>query len=77
MREALGDKSAGWTVLALRVSGAIAEKKLSRDLEHDADSQGMLLMARAGYHPDNVFAMHHLLRLATGEQSKISTFFFL
>jgi len=27
--------------------------------------QGMLLMARAGYHPDNTFAMHHLLRMNT------------
>jgi Zn-dependent protease with chaperone function len=75
MRQRYGDKSAGWTVLALQVSGTIAEKKLSRDLEHDADSQGMLLMARAGYHPDYVFAMHHLMRLASGEQSKFGAFF--
>jgi predicted Zn-dependent protease len=75
MRSYYGDKSAGWTVLALRISGAIAEKKLSRDLEHDADAQGMLLMARAGYHPDYVFAMHHLLRINGGEQSKFGAFF--
>jgi hypothetical protein len=75
MRQRYGDKSAGWTVLALQVAGTIAEKKLSRDLEHDADSQGMLLMARAGYHPDYVFAMHHLMRLASGEQSKFGAFF--
>ena len=36
-------------LVGLRVAGGIAEKKLSRDLEHDADAQGMLLMARAGY----------------------------
>ena len=75
LRQAYGDKTAGWTVLALRATGAIAEKKLSRDLEHDADSQGMLLMARAGYHPDYVFAMHHLIRLNSGEQSKFGAFF--
>jgi hypothetical protein len=75
MRSYYGDKSAGWTVLALRISGAIAEKKLSRDLEHDADVQGMLLMARAGYHPDYVFAMHHLVRIDSGEQSKFGAFF--
>ncbi len=69
------DKNAAWAAMALSVAGPIAEKKLSRDLEHDADEQGMLLMARAGYHPDNVFALHHLLRLATGEQSKFGAFF--
>lgn len=75
LRQRYGDKNAGWSILALQVSGTIAEKKLSRDLEHDADSQGMLLMARAGYHPDYVFAMHHLMRLASGEQSKFGAFF--
>ena len=74
-RQILGDKSAGWVVLGLRVAGPIAEKKLSRSLEHEADVQGMLLMARAGYHPDYVFALHHLLRMETGEQSKFAAFF--
>jgi hypothetical protein len=76
MRARLGDKGAVWAALAVRVAGNLAEKKLSRDLEHDADVQGMLLMARAGYHPDNAFAMHHLLRMNTPERSKIGTFFF-
>lgn len=75
-RAQLGDKYAGWTALAVRVAGNLAEKKLSRDLESDADKQGMLLMVRAGYHPDYVFAMHHLLRINSGEQSKVGTFFF-
>jgi Peptidase family M48 len=75
-RSRLGDKHAIWVALGLQIAGNLAEKKLSRDLEHDADIQGMLLMARAGYHPDNVFALHHLLRMATGEQSKFGTFFF-
>ena len=75
MRAYYGDKSAGWAILGLRVGGALGEKKLSRNLEHDADTQGMLLMARAGYHPDYVFAMHHLLRIKTGEQSKFGAFF--
>jgi Zn-dependent protease with chaperone function len=76
LRAQLGDKYAGWTALAVRVAGKLAEKKLSRDLESDADKQGMLLMVRAGYHPDYVFAMHHLLRINSGEQSKVGTFFF-
>jgi hypothetical protein len=75
-RARLGDKGAGWTALAVRIAGNLAEKKLSRDLEHDADIQGMLLMARAGYHPDYAFAMHHLLRMNTQERSKVGTFFF-
>jgi Peptidase family M48/PDZ domain len=75
LRQRLGDKNAGWMVLGIRVAGKIAEQKLSRDLENDADKQGMLLMARAGYHPDFVFAMHHLLRASAGEQSKLGAFF--
>jgi hypothetical protein len=35
----------------------------------------MRLMAIAGYHPDCVFALHHLLRIQTGEQSKFAAFF--
>jgi hypothetical protein len=76
MRARLGDEGAGWTALAVQIAGNLAEKKLSRDLEHDADIQGMMLMARAGYHPDNAFAMHHLLRMNTTERSRIGTFFF-
>ena len=76
MRARLGDKGAVWAALAVRVAGNLAEKKLSRDLEHDADFQGMLLMARAGYHPDNTFAMHHLLRMNTPERSRVGTFLF-
>jgi hypothetical protein len=70
-----GDKSATWALLAFRVAAPIALKKLERDQEHEADAQGMLLMARAGYHPDNVFALHHLLLLHEGERSKFAAFF--
>jgi hypothetical protein len=70
-----GDKSAPWAVLTLRIAVPIAERKLSRNLEHDADVQGMKLMATAGYHPDSVFALHHLLRLNVGESSKFAAFF--
>ena len=74
-RAAAGDKSANWALLGVTIGSKIAEKKLSRDLEHDADITGMMLMARAGYHPDNVFAMHHLIRLRTGDESKFAAFF--
>lgn len=70
-----GDKSANWALIGFAASSRIALKKTERDQEHDADQQGMLLMARAGYHPDYVFALHHLLVMKTGEQSKFSAFF--
>lgn len=70
-----GDSSANWSIVGLRIAAPIAAAKLSRNLEHDADIQGMMLMAREGYHPDYVFALHHLLRMTTGEQSKFGAFF--
>lgn len=74
-RIAAGDKSANWSLIGFATASRIALKKLERDQEHDADQQGMLLMARAGYHPDYVFGLHHLLLMRTGEQSKFSAFF--
>jgi hypothetical protein len=70
-----GDKSANWSLVALNIAAPIAQAKLSRDMEHDADIQGMMLMARAGYHPDFVFALHHLVRLRSGDQSHLAAFF--
>jgi hypothetical protein len=35
--------------------------KLCRQLEVEADREGLMLMAKAGYHPDFVPALHHLL----------------
>ncbi len=72
---AAGDKNANWSIVGLRIAAPIARAKLSRNLEDDADIQGMTLMAQEGYHPDYVFALHHLLRSATGEQSKFAAFF--
>lgn len=57
----LGDPglpSASWTD-AQKASSKMA--KLCRQLEIDADREGLMLMARAGYHPDFVPALHHLL----------------
>ena len=75
VRAAAGDNSANWSILGLRIAAPIARAKLSRDLEHDADIQGMMLMAQEGYHPDYVFALHHLLRATTGDRSKFAAFF--
>ena len=35
--------------------------RFCRQMEIDADRDGLMLMARAGYHPDFVPALHHLL----------------
>jgi predicted Zn-dependent protease len=70
-----GDNNANWSLVGLRIAAPIAAAKLSRDLEHDADIQGMMLMAREGYHPDYVFALHHVLRAVAGERSKFAAFF--
>jgi Zn-dependent protease with chaperone function len=70
-----GDKNANWSLVGLRVGYALAVKKLGREQEHDADKQGMLLMARAGYHPDFVFAMHRMMMANIGDQGKFAAFF--
>ena len=69
-----GDNNANWSLVGIRIAAPIARAKLSRNLEHDADIQGMTLMAREGYHPDYVFALHHLLRANTGDQSHFAAF---
>ena len=35
--------------------------RFCREMELEADREGLMLMARAGYHPDFVPALHHLL----------------
>jgi Peptidase family M48 len=70
-----GDKNANWSIAGLRIAAPIGRARLSRNLEHDADIQGMMLMAHEGYHPDYVFSLHHLMRASTGEQSKFAAFF--
>ncbi len=74
-RAKAGDKGANWALIGFATASRLALKKAQRDFEHQADQQGMLLMARAGYHPDYVFALHHLLLMDTGEQSKFTAFF--
>ncbi len=36
--------------------------RFCRQMELEADREGLMMMARAGYHPDFVPALHHLLR---------------
>lgn len=71
-----GDKSANWVLAGYTIAAKLLLKKMERDQEHQADQDGMLLMAQAGYHPDYVFALHHLLLAKFGDESKFVTFFF-
>lgn len=45
-----------------------------RQMEIDADREGLMLMARSGYHPDFVPALHHLLHAHGSEVSAKSLY---
>ncbi len=49
------------------ISRARMASQFSQSMETDADAYGLMLMARAGYHPDFMFSLHHLLRAHAGE----------
>ena len=54
-----GLPAAGWAEVR---KGADDFARFCRQMELDADLEGLALMARAGYHPDFVPALHHLLQ---------------
>lgn len=53
-----GQPSAAWADSA---TASADLGRFCRQLELDADREGLMLMARAGYHPDFVPALHHSL----------------
>ena len=48
--------------------------RFCRELEVAADRDGLMLMARAGYHPDFMPALHHLLHAAGSDKSASSLY---
>jgi len=74
-RAAAGDNSANWALLGAAIGGRIANLKLSRDEEHDADRTGLMMMAEAGYHPDFAITMQRRMAARVGDQSKFTAFF--
>lgn len=46
--------------------------KFSHELEFEADNEGLMLMARAGFHPDCELALHHLMEANFGEASSLA-----
>jgi peptidase M48-like protein len=70
----LGDPglpSASWAT-SEKVSEDLA--RACRQLEIEADREGLMLMARAGYHPDFVPALHHLLHAQGSRASTTSLY---
>lgn len=60
---------------AYAAASLIAEKKIQRDQENEADYMGMMAAAEAGYHPDYSILAARQLRASTGETSKFAAFF--
>jgi peptidase M48-like protein len=70
----LGDPSlpsSSWTD-SEKASGDMG--RFCRQMEVEADREGLMLMARAGYHPDFVPALHHLLHAGGRETTKVSLY---
>ena len=48
--------------------------RFCRQMELEADREGLMLMARAGYHPDFVPALHHLLHAQAQGRDTVSIY---
>ncbi|MGA8867301.1 MAG: M48 family metalloprotease [Candidatus Sulfotelmatobacter sp.] len=71
----LGDPAipaATWTD-SKAASASLAQ--FCRQMEVDADQAGLMLMARAGYHPDFAAALHHLLHSRTSDAATTTSLY--
>lgn len=71
---ALGDSSLPWSSWLDPSKASSDFARFCRQMELDADRTGLMLMARAGYHPDFVPALHHLLHARTDNDQRSSPY---
>ncbi|MGH9581039.1 MAG: M48 family metallopeptidase [Terriglobales bacterium] len=64
-----------WDKISLQLALPLVFGKVQRNREHQADLAGAMLMARAGFHPDFMIALHQLLRRTQGDSSRVLAFF--
>src|SRR6266446_8241142 len=64
-----------WARIGFQVAHRIAEKKIAREEENEADKIGLFIAAQAGYHPDFAISAARTLRSSAGELSKVGAFF--
>lgn len=71
------DGDGRWQMASLgeQMDAPAATLKFARELELEADDEGMMLMARTGFHPDFALAIHHLLGATVGEASSFEAIF--
>jgi len=71
------DGDGRWQMASLgeQMDPPAATLKFARELELEADDEGMMLMARSGFHPDFALAIHHLLGATVGEASSFEAIF--
>jgi Peptidase family M48 len=78
-KDSLRDLRTSWSLLGIgaplrAVTSSAQENQadldaLSQDLELDADARSLDLMVRAGFHPDFVIALHHLMETRESDLS--------
>jgi Peptidase family M48 len=66
----LGDATAGTWSDPMNMGRLTSQ--LSQSMETDADAYGIMLMARAGYHPDFMFTLHQLLRARGAGEDRLA-----
>lgn len=73
---ALNAMDSRWRMAAfdqqMEVPGSLSN--FSHELEFEADNEGMMLMARTGFHPDFELALHHLMEANFAEASKPTSY---